>query len=100
MQVPRTLNFFLQTSYKRHQFHLQTAPTLTRQPSTSSTTMEQFTPHPKSRFEGFYSKFDLPSGSHLALIICTVPKATKLAPHMVNFTYYPTSRTPIFQREH
>ncbi|KAJ4353308.1 uncharacterized protein N0V89_005035 [Didymosphaeria variabile] len=62
--------------------------------------MEHFAPHPKSRFEGFYSKFDLPSGSHIALVICTVPKATKLPPHMVSFTYYPSSGSPIFQREH
>ncbi|KAL1607767.1 hypothetical protein SLS60_002703 [Paraconiothyrium brasiliense] len=62
--------------------------------------MEHFAPHPKSRFEGFYSKFDLPSGSHIALVICTVPKATKLPPHMVSFTYYPASGSPIFQREH
>jgi tocopherol cyclase len=62
--------------------------------------MEHFAPHPKSRFEGFYSKFDLPSGSHVALVICTVPNATKLPPHMVSFTYYPASGSPIFQREH
>ncbi|KAF2447469.1 hypothetical protein P171DRAFT_225838 [Karstenula rhodostoma CBS 690.94] len=62
--------------------------------------MDHFAPHPKSRFEGFYSKFDLPSGSHVALVICTVPKATTLPPHMVSFTYYPASGSPIFQREH
>ncbi|KAF1968335.1 hypothetical protein BU23DRAFT_264079 [Bimuria novae-zelandiae CBS 107.79] len=62
--------------------------------------MEQFAPHPNSRFEGFYSKFDLPSGAHIALVICTVPNATQLPPHMVSFTYYPRSGSPIFQREH
>lgn len=62
--------------------------------------MEHFAPHERSRFEGFYSKFDLPSGSHVALIICSVPNADKLPPHMVSFTYYPTSGFPIFQREH
>lgn len=62
--------------------------------------MDHFAPHPKARFEGFYSKFDLPSGSHIVLVICTVPKADKLPPHMVSFTYYPSSGSPVFQREH
>ncbi|KAK7193486.1 hypothetical protein PSPO01_00159 [Paraphaeosphaeria sporulosa] len=62
--------------------------------------MDQFAPHPTSCFEGWYSKFDLPSGSYITLVICTVPKATTLPPHMVSFTYYPASGTPIFQREH
>ncbi|KAF2255635.1 hypothetical protein BU26DRAFT_512602 [Trematosphaeria pertusa] len=47
----------------------------------------------------YYSKFDLPSGAHIALVICTVPDA-KTRPHMVSFTYYPASGSPIFQREH
>jgi tocopherol cyclase len=65
--------------------------------------MEQFAPHPSAMFEGYYSKFRLPSGSHIALIICTVPNATTHPPHMVSFTYYPSSPSPsnpIFQREH
>ncbi|KAF2706627.1 hypothetical protein K504DRAFT_385695 [Pleomassaria siparia CBS 279.74] len=62
--------------------------------------MEHFAPHLTSVFEGYYSKFDLPSGGHIALIISTVPKATTNPPHMVSFTYYPASGTPIFQREH
>jgi tocopherol cyclase len=62
--------------------------------------MEHFAPHPKSIFEGYYSKFDLPSGAHIALIICRVPKATTLPPYMVSFTYYPRDGFPIFQREH
>jgi tocopherol cyclase len=61
--------------------------------------MEHFAPHHSSQFEGFYSKFDLASGAHIALIICSVPKA-KTRPHMVSFTYYPSSGKPIFQREH
>ncbi|KAF2733155.1 hypothetical protein EJ04DRAFT_535597 [Polyplosphaeria fusca] len=61
--------------------------------------MEHFKAHPSSAFEGYYSKFDLPSGAHLALIICTIPRATQL-PHMVSFTYYPRNGHPIFQREH
>ncbi|KAF2120794.1 hypothetical protein BDV96DRAFT_609891 [Lophiotrema nucula] len=62
--------------------------------------MEHFKVHPKTAFEGWYSKFDLPSGGHLALIICSVPNASKLPPHMVSFTFYPKSGKPIFQREH
>lgn len=60
--------------------------------------MEHYAPHPGSQFEGFYSKFDFESGAHIALIICSVPKA-KTRPHMVSFTYYPKSGKPIFQRE-
>lgn len=61
--------------------------------------MEHYAPHPSAQFEGFYSKFDLASGSHIALIICSVPAASS-RPHMVSFTYYPKSGHPIFQREH
>ncbi|KAF1930720.1 uncharacterized protein M421DRAFT_357195 [Didymella exigua CBS 183.55] len=60
--------------------------------------MEHYAPHPSSQFEGFYSKFDLESGAHIALIICSVPQA-KTRPHMVSFTYYPKNGHPIFQRE-
>ncbi|CBX92838.1 hypothetical protein IAQ61_005804 [Plenodomus lingam] len=61
--------------------------------------MEHFAPHHNANFEGWYSKFDLASGAHIALIICSVPKAQS-RPHMVSFTYYPPSGQPIFQREH
>jgi hypothetical protein len=61
--------------------------------------MEHYAPHHNAQFEGFYSKFDLASGSHIALIICSVPAASS-RPHMVSFTYYPASGHPIFQREH
>lgn len=61
--------------------------------------MEHNAPHHSAKFEGWYSKFDLSSGSHIALIICSVPRAPK-RPHMVSFTYYPKSGKPIFQREH
>ena len=61
--------------------------------------MEHYAPHHNANFEGFYSKFDLVSGSHIALIICSVPNASS-RPHMVSFTYYPASGKPIFQREH
>ncbi|KAF1837602.1 hypothetical protein BDW02DRAFT_565903 [Decorospora gaudefroyi] len=61
--------------------------------------MEHWAPHPSAQFEGYYSKFDLPSGAHIALIICSVPNAPS-RPHMVSFTYYPPSGHTIFQREH
>lgn len=60
--------------------------------------MNQFKPHPGSTFEGYYSKFRLPSGAHLALIICTVPQAEK-KPHMISFTYVPHDSMHVFQRE-
>ncbi|KAJ4367428.1 hypothetical protein N0V83_007010 [Neocucurbitaria cava] len=56
-------------------------------------------PHHNPDFEGWYSKFDLASGAHIALIICSVPKASS-RPYMVSFTYYPASGQSIFQREH
>ncbi|KAF2264472.1 hypothetical protein CC78DRAFT_580253 [Lojkania enalia] len=62
--------------------------------------MEHYKAHPEAVFEGYYSKFDLPSGSHVVLIICSVPKAEKLPPFMVSFTYYPRFGDAIFQREH
>ncbi|KAF1956220.1 hypothetical protein CC80DRAFT_413900 [Byssothecium circinans] len=62
--------------------------------------MEHFAPHPNAAFEGWYSKFALPSGAHIALVICAVPNATSLPPYMVSFTYYPASGDRIFQREH
>lgn len=61
--------------------------------------MTHYAPHPGSKFEGYYSKFDLSSGSHIAIVICSIPNATT-RPHMVSFTYYPKSGKPIFQREH
>ncbi|KAF2869987.1 hypothetical protein BDV95DRAFT_608783 [Massariosphaeria phaeospora] len=62
--------------------------------------MEHFAPHQSAAFEGYYSKFDLPSGAHIALIICSVPNATSRPPYMVSFTYYPESGSPIFQCHH
>ncbi|OCL12903.1 hypothetical protein AOQ84DRAFT_311414 [Glonium stellatum] len=60
--------------------------------------MEYFAPHPSSVFEGYYSKFSLPSGASLALIICSVPRASE-RPHMVSFTYVPQDASKIFQKE-
>lgn len=63
--------------------------------------MNQFRPHdPSPTFEGYYSKFDLPSGAYIALVMCSVPKSNH-QPHMVSFTYVPSDfpDTPVFQRE-
>ncbi|KAK5722474.1 hypothetical protein LTR15_005704 [Elasticomyces elasticus] len=62
--------------------------------------MEHNAPHKSSVFEGYYSKFDLPSGGHLALIICHVKKAEK-KPYMVSFTYVPDTKdaTQVYQKE-
>ncbi|KAF2154729.1 hypothetical protein K461DRAFT_291648 [Myriangium duriaei CBS 260.36] len=60
--------------------------------------MNHFAPHPGSQFEGYYSKFDLPSGARLALIISNVPNAKDRA-HLVSFTYVPKGSTEYFQRE-
>lgn len=60
--------------------------------------MEHNAPHKSSVFEGYYSKFDLPSGAHLALIVCEV-KGAKMRPYMVSFTYVPGDATKIYQTE-
>lgn len=60
--------------------------------------MQHYKPHPGATFEGYYSKFKLPSGAHLALIICTIPGATK-KPHMISFSYVPEDTTKMYQRE-
>ena len=60
--------------------------------------INHFAPHPRSKFEGYYSKFTLPSGASLALVVCSVPQA-KTRPHMVSFTYVPHDTSKIFQKE-
>ena len=60
--------------------------------------MEHHAPHPNSVFEGYYSKFDLPSGGHLAIVICKI-KGAKQRPNTVSFTYYPQSGQNIYQKE-
>lgn len=50
--------------------------------------MEHNAPHKSSAFEGYYSKFDLPSGAHIALIVCKVQNA-QFRPNKVSFTYVP-----------
>lgn len=60
--------------------------------------MEYNAPHRASAFEGYYSKFDLPSGAHVALIVCQV-KGAKSRPYMVSFTYVPRDGMNVYQRE-
>lgn len=60
--------------------------------------MEHNAPHKNSAFEGYYSKFDLPSGAHLALIVCKVKNA-KVRPYKVSFTYVPQDVNKVFQKE-
>lgn len=61
--------------------------------------MNHYEPHPGSAFEGYYSKFRLPSGAHLALIICSVFNA-KSRPYMVSITYVSKDSTRHWQREY
>nr|POE58671.1 hypothetical protein CFP56_68346 [Quercus suber] len=60
--------------------------------------MEHNAPHQSSVFEGYYSKFDLPSGAHLVVIICKV-KGAKTRPNMLSFTYVPTDTSKTYQKE-
>lgn len=60
--------------------------------------MQHNAPHPSAAFEGYYSKFDLPSGAHVALVICKVKKGS-FKPNMVTFTYIPHDVSKTFQIE-
>ena len=60
--------------------------------------MEHHAPHPGAAFEGYYSKFDLPSGACLALVICKV-KDAKSKPNALSLTYVPKDGSNVFQRE-
>ena len=60
--------------------------------------MEHNAPHKNAAFEGYYSKFDLPSGAHIALIVCKV-HAAKFRPNKVSFTYVPQDVSKIYQKE-
>lgn len=59
--------------------------------------MEHHEPHQSATFEGWYSRFMLPSGASIALVICTVPGAPERR-HMVHFTYY-GGASRVYQRE-
>jgi tocopherol cyclase len=60
--------------------------------------MEHNAPHKGAAFEGYYSKFDLPSGAHIALIVCKVHNA-KFRPNKLSFTYVPQDVTRTYQKE-
>lgn len=60
--------------------------------------MDHHRPHPSAVFEGYYSKFSLPSGANLALVICKI-KGAQTRPHMVSFTYVPNSGKGTYQKE-
>ncbi|KAI9708874.1 MAG: hypothetical protein M1828_002578 [Chrysothrix sp. TS-e1954] len=55
--------------------------------------------HPGAKFEGYYSKFLLPSGAHLILIVCTIPKprGSSTAVHRVTITYVPRGKDDVWQ---
>jgi tocopherol cyclase len=60
--------------------------------------MEHNAPHKGAAFEGYYSKFDLPSGAHIALIVCKVHNA-EVRPNKLSFTYVPQDVTKTYQKE-
>lgn len=71
--------------------------------------MNHFAPHKSVTFEGYYSKFRLPSGSSIALIISAVPAVAKnVTPtqviknmaFMISFTYVHPDSTHHWQREY
>ena len=61
-------------------------------------TASQYWPHRKATFEGYYSKFNLPSGASLITVIFTVPRAPEKA-NSASITYIPADRKPIWQAE-
>jgi len=60
--------------------------------------MDYYKPHPGATFEGYYNKFDLPSGAKIVLIISRVPNA-KQRTNNVAFTYIPADGSPVYQQE-
>ncbi|KAH9809528.1 hypothetical protein Tdes44962_MAKER06136 [Teratosphaeria destructans] len=60
--------------------------------------MEHHAPHRRAAFEGYYSKFDLPSGAHIALIVCQV-RGAKSNPHVVSFNYVPQDVSRAYQKD-
>lgn len=60
--------------------------------------MNHHAPHSTAAFEGYYNKFDLPSGGSIALVICTI-KDAKSRPNAVSFTYVPPDGSNIVQEE-
>lgn len=76
-----------------------------------SGSLSHYGPHRTAAFEGWYSKFRLPSGASLALIVSMVPKARgpidgeatsrtdQNPPYMISFTYCSADSSEWFQRE-
>jgi len=71
--------------------------------------MNHFSPHKGVTFEGYYSKFRLPSGSSIALIISAVPavaknvnpaQVVKNMAFMISFTYVHPDSTHHWQKEY
>lgn len=71
--------------------------------------MSHFAPHNGVTFEGYYSKFRLPSGSSIALIISAVPAVAKNVDpaqivknmaFMISFTYVNPDSTHWWQKEY
>jgi hypothetical protein len=71
--------------------------------------MDHFAPHKGVTFEGYYSKYRLPSGASIALIVSTVPAAAKdVSPsivverkaYMISFTYVHADSKHWWQREY
>lgn len=61
--------------------------------------MDQFKPHRNPSFEGYYTRFHLPDGASLLVILCTVPQATDGRSVNLNITYVPANNGRIWQAE-
>lgn len=59
--------------------------------------MDHYKPHVNCAFEGYYSKFALPSGAHLALIISSVHNANS-KPFMLSINYISRDSKKFWQR--
>ncbi|WWD15595.1 hypothetical protein CI109_100017 [Kwoniella shandongensis] len=72
--------------------------------------MDHFSPHLGTTFEGYYSKFRLPSSASIALIVSAVPAAArkstthdelvKSRPFMISFTYVSADSKEYYQKEY
>lgn len=61
--------------------------------------MQHSRPHPRAAFEGYYNKFDLPSGATILIIISEVRNADKHG-HSVSLTYVPNTSDEPYQAQH
>lgn len=98
---------FVPNSYYLHNIIHLTAVTATKRfkhimASTLSNRRESLGPHalhPGASFEGFCTKFSLPSGSTLILIPCTVPRAPAERRHSLMVVYVPPWTPPAKARQ-